>query len=186
MSTIQLVEFDVRRFPVLVYAVPEPSLEMYMFDGRPRTEWVELPVEVEGRTTAYPDIWRLSGAAGLVMGASATQALEPWLSHVAELLPLVFGGVRLWFVNILRVVDCLDYDSSMIAVGTQSLCFVEDRLPESGLFKVPDLSTSHIFTCDVGGGGFAEQCRAQGLEGLVFSDVWTSHEGPIELPSTFA
>jgi hypothetical protein len=96
-----------------------------------------------------PDIWHLEGSAGtMVFPASVAQALEPHLSESGDLLPLSFEGSDepFYALDITRIVDCLDAEKSTIGVLSLRLSFHSPQLPEPGLFKVPELATSDLFS----------------------------------------
>ena len=57
--------------------------------------------------------------------------------------------------------------------------FSEDRLPERGIFKVPEFASTDTFCVerDSGSDSFRERVSRLGLKGVGFSQVWSSDAG---------
>jgi hypothetical protein len=135
MAEVQVIEFKVDKFQSLLLDLPNATVEDYTFDGTPKKgEWRPPPVYSDYIRLPKPDIWRLVGAAVLVIPSRLVPDLEPHLSWAGELLPLPSEIDDFVLLNILKDIDCLDRQESDLEAIPPVLSFVEHRLAESGLF----------------------------------------------------
>jgi hypothetical protein len=138
-------------------------------------------VYVEQPRLDIPDIWCLIGAAVLVMPREVVDSLEPHLSSAGELLPMKVPGPDKFFaLNILQDVDCIDEGSLSLETMNLRPGFITHRLPETGLFKVPLVDTTHIFHVerDDDDDSFMQRVLREQLTGISFEPVWSSRTGP--------
>lgn len=185
VSVVYRVTWDVERFQVLLYDVPEESMEpdLWMFDGTPRARsWTPLPVYADAPRLERPDIWCLAGAAVIVVPQSVGQELDSHLWATGELLALESRDFDepLLLLNITRDVDCVDRGASTFDDAlTMSLSFHPDRLPESGLFKVPECDTTEVLYLerDSDGDPLRRRLAESGLRGPQFEPIWSSETG---------
>ena len=134
---------DLDRYQSLLVDLADPPYEVWdQFAGAPLADaWVPLPVYIEQPRLEQPSFWKLIGAAVIAMEDEVIDLVAEFIYPVGELLPLIESGTGRKFsaLNILRDIDCL----SPSAVQVESLTFTPDflahRLPESGLFKVPQV-----------------------------------------------
>jgi len=165
----------------LLYDLPEPDPDLWVFDGRSRLEsWTMPPVYVEEPRLQIPDIWRLIGAAVLTVSESTAQLLEPFLTSSGELLPLRLpGSGRLLALNVTRDVDCMDVASLSLETMSLKPEFIAHRLPESGLFKVPIVDTTQVFHLqrDDDEDTFMQRVLRERLRGISFELVWSTQAG---------
>ena len=187
-AVVHKLEWDVDRFQVFLYDLPDPPLEMFLFGGTPRLEsWVPQPIYVEKPRLEPPDIWHLVGAALLLMNEDVIAQLEPFVSRAGELLPFVVAGTdeEMFGLNILEDIDCLAPGSYSLDGLAAYPDFVEHRLPETGLFKVPILDTVDVFSVERSDDddSFRRRVEANGLRGLSFCEVWSTTSGaqPVNL-----
>jgi hypothetical protein len=185
MSTrVYRVLFDVERFQAFLWDGQLPARHVREFDGRSKLRgWEARRVYSDQPRLDRPDIWQLVGSAALVMGETVISQLEPCISSSGELLPLVDAksGDTVLALNILRDIDCLDLDESSLDPIEPALAFLEHRLPESGLFKVPEFDTTDIFCLEREDDPESLRGRIArlGLRGVAFQLVWSNTEGPI-------
>jgi hypothetical protein len=106
-----------------------------------------VPLDSDAPRLEVPDIWHLLGSAAFVMSSGVVERLAGFLHPVGELLPVRVVGASDSFevLNILRDVNCLNPEADRIDDLEIYSDFVEHRLPESGLFKIPQLDTVDIF-----------------------------------------
>ena len=94
-------------------------------------------------------------------------------------------GHEFFALNILKDIDCLNPDAIRVEELNIQPDFLPRRLPESGLFKVPHLDTTHIFYLERSDDpdSFIRTVDVNELTGLRFESVWNSAEGaaPINL-----
>jgi hypothetical protein len=182
--TVSLVDWDVNRYQQWAYVVDEPTLDLFTFDATPReSSWVPQDVTVTDVSLERPHLWRLGGAETLVLESHTIELLEPFISEAGELLPLtdVDTGARLFLLNVLRLVDCLDEDASRINDLVLTLSFDRDRLPPTGLFKIPQARTTHLLHVEHprSRDSLHDRVERLGLTGISFDPVWTSEEGAL-------
>jgi hypothetical protein len=184
-ASVFRITFDGNQYQQLGYDLPEPAIDLYRFDGTPRLDtWTSQPVYVHHPRLRRPDIWHLAGAAGLVFEARTIPELEPYISAAGELLELTDTdhAESLLFLNITQDVECLDVEASTLGPVRWRLSFVERRMPESGLFKIPQADAVHVFVLEREGEPDSFRRRVERLElvGLEFEPVWSSSDGPRE------
>jgi hypothetical protein len=175
---------DLEHYQALLYDLPETPQALQWFDGTSKGDWWDAPpVYSDMPRLKAPDLWHLVGVATIVMSLEVVEELAAFLHPVGELLPLRMSGTGegLLALNILRDVDCLNlerYRDAELEVWTD---FVPHRLPESGLFKVPQVDRVEIFYLERSDDG--ETLRARISEndyhGIIFEPVWSS-DGDVE------
>jgi hypothetical protein len=184
-TTVYEIGFDVERFQALLVDLPEEqtSVETWTFDGTPKAgSWTPLPVYSDRPRLERPDVWHLVGAAVLAMDAETIGSLEPFVRRAGELLELTRSDTRdlLYALNILEDIDCLD--PTAWDLDKLFLCprFLEHRLPETGLFKIPQSDTVDIFSVERtdDDDSFRRRIDRLGLKGLTFRLVWSASAGP--------
>jgi hypothetical protein len=181
------IRWDVRRFQAYLYDIPGPLAdELRCFAGTPKAErWTPQPVYSDHPRLERPDIWHLIGVATMVMDAGVVQQVEPWLIEAGELLPLVVSGTgeTVYALNILQDVDCIDPVAFSLDEMRLQPVFLEHRLPESGLFKLPQVDTVDMFYVerDDEQETFRARIEERGLTGLDFQRVWSSEDGPARM-----
>jgi hypothetical protein len=182
-ATVYRVKWSPDRYQALLYDLPEIPDHLLKFDGTSKLDsWTAPPVYVDQPRLDKPDIWQLVGASVIVVSDDVAARLDPFLTTVGELLPVVVTGSSdaLFALNILDDIDCLD----SLQVIAQELfvppVFLKHRLPESGLFKVPQLDKVQIFYLerDEDHDSLRRRVEDEGLHGLVFEAVWSAAHGP--------
>lgn len=173
----RLVWEDLGRFQSLLYDLPEVRPELRSFQGRAKEEWWEPPpVYSDMPRLAEPDLWHLVGVATIVMAPEVAEELGGFLHAAGELLPLRMSGTNrtLFALNILRDVDCLDPTRYRPQEGDAWTDFIEHRLDESGLFKVPQLDDVEIFHLERSDDDerLPETIERNGYRGVRFEPVW--------------
>jgi hypothetical protein len=175
---------DLDRFQSFLVDRPDPPLETWLqFAGvRLADSWTPLPIYSDQPRLQRPSFWHLVGAAVIVVEHEVVDLVGQFLYPAGELLPLRETGTDKEFLalNILRDTDCLDPSADRIDELTVVPDFIPHRLPESGLFKVPQLDTTHIFYLERSDdhGSLIKTIERYELTGLRFEPVWTSAEGP--------
>jgi hypothetical protein len=187
------VDFDVSRFQHLAIDGSDDETRQWwprvMLDGYPKGgSWSPPPVYSPQPLRDLPDFWHLFGVGGLVVGERAREEVGSHLEAVGELLSLTTQRRQLWLSNITRVYDCLDEDATQRDVPGGEIdryAFLEHRLPELSLFKIPETVTTDLFCVHRGDDPdieFLTCVRDAGLTGLLFHPAWDSEQGPLRLP----
>lgn len=91
-----------------------------------------------------------------VWSAEARSVLEPLIATDVEFVELPVGGTTAHAVNVLRIVDCIDYDKAEVERYKSSgrlmrfrrYAFVERRLADIHIFKIPEKPTGYVFVSD--------------------------------------
>jgi hypothetical protein len=180
-AIVHLVSPYVEEYGTLLLDVPEAKLPPPLHGYAWGDTWHVLPVYKESPLAPQPDVWWVWGLGGFAFSPESVEDVEPFLSRSGELLPVAFsdGGGRLHVLNVTRVVDCLDLSVEEWEQGLAEPRFVEHRLGESELFKVPLLAGAHTFCLEwAGEESFRSRVEENGLSGLGFTTVWTSSGGP--------
>jgi hypothetical protein len=185
-TTVFRIEFDANTFRSLRYDgdITNVILDLVRLDGERRGQhWVSRPVTMERSTGERPTIWRLGVEGSFLVDTDTAAALESHLSAAGELLPLTWkaNGESLLLLNVTRVVDCLEAKASVLGPIQWLLEFRADRLPDGGLFKIPDSPVVHLFCVERPGqaDSFRNRVERLGFKGLDFAVVWSGAEGAV-------
>jgi Immunity protein family (Imm11) len=154
------------------------------FDGSRREgNWAPLRVHTidtseQGERLPKVDMPWMGGHA-LVLRGRALNALTDVLLPDVEFLPLISedGEERFSVVNVLRVIDAIDDESSDLIrfrnsrkiMKARRLSFRADRIEGVNVFKTPDTLRSFVFF----GQAVADRVREAGLTGARFELLWT-------------
>lgn len=184
-ATVHRVRWDdLERYQVLLYDLPEIPASLRVFDGRPKADWWEAQtVYSDSPRLEAPDIWHLVGVATIVVSPDVASELASFFIPVGELLPLRMSGTNeeLLALNVLRDVDCLNPAAYKLEDLELYTDFVEHRLPESGLFKIPQIDEVEIFYLerDDDASSLREVIDGGGYTGITFEPVW-SNDGAVQ------
>jgi hypothetical protein len=170
---------DPDRYQWLSYDTAEAPPEITSFNGVPKGDWWEpQPVWRPYPKRERPDFWMLAGVAAIAFAPETAEELGEFLHPVGELLPVYERDTEEPFLvlNILRDVDCLNpaaYAIDDLEIFTE---FIEHRLPDSGLFKIPQVDSIEIFSVerDDDEGSLSEVIEHRGYRGVHLLPVWTS------------
>jgi len=118
----------------------------------------------------------------IIMEKGAIDKLSPVMENV-EILPLKCKFGDYWAVNILTVLDCLDYEKcDGIKMSSESFgddpviiyftkyCFIPDRVKDRVLFKIFGHEKSGIYANEL----FVKEVELQGITGFRFEQIWES------------
>jgi hypothetical protein len=110
--------------------------------------WAPPPVKVDGKSLRLRDFvsWMLQAP---VVSLKAKECLEPLISPFVEFLPLVeLRGIAYFAMNVIQLVDCLNYGDSEILYSKsdpdrilriKEYRFRSDRVRTVPVFKVPEV-----------------------------------------------
>ncbi len=113
----------------------------------------------------------------LVVSSKAYEMISVYKREV-QTIPFKVGENQYYLGNVVNVIDCLDYDKSIIKnfpnsdkiLRIKNFSFNQEKLEGETLFKIPELNTSRIFVTRE----FIKSYEDNSLEGLVFNEVWDS------------
>lgn len=109
--------------------------------------WASPPLKLSGATLPLKDFVSGILAAPLV-SENARITLVPILTSYVEFLPAIkLRGIPYYFLNVIKMVDCLDIKNSEIdytsdnsgrILNVRQFSFVQTKLPNAPIFKVPE------------------------------------------------
>jgi hypothetical protein len=145
------------------------------FNGNPIEYWgdIKFLTHHKGKPSDIPDF----SSGKPVFSRKALDALEGLLDGSAQILPIIHDQHELYMINVLQVLDAIDYEHSIIdrfENGTFrniiDYAFWENKLIGQHIFKLPELRLIRVFVSDL----FRERCLSAGLHGFKFIEVWDS------------
>ena len=117
----------------------------------------------------------------MILEKKAIEKLYPIMGEV-EILPLICDFGDYWAVNILNVLDCIDYDKSEFVwlneeehriMYFKKYVFRSEQIEGHHLFKIIDLPKSAIFVDDI----FVDLVKKCKITGFSFKPVWDARTG---------
>ncbi|MCL1808908.1 MAG: hypothetical protein FWG42_03955 [Clostridiales bacterium] len=156
---------------------------MFHFDGSPRLKnwWPRVMVRSKNKMALGDYISCLEGGV-IILEETAIGKLESMMGS-KEILPLEcdFGDYKA--VNVMDVLDCIDYKKSKYLLLSEELvdgrpkimyfekyAFIEEKLEGYNIFKIVDDKESSIFVNEA----FVDCVRLHGITGFKFELVWQS------------
>lgn len=109
----------------------------------------------------------------------AIKVLHPYLESHVEVLPLIHPTESYYAVNVIRLVDALDYDKASLKFVEGHPDFIEEvhqyafkpeLVAQYPIFKIPEFKRLYVFVTDT----FKEAVEASGLKGFKFELLWDS------------
>ena len=176
---IYKLKFDVNKYES--FEVNEPvTAEFYQkFDGSSlKDKWKKLKVrrmEPEKRL----DLGDAPGFVTPVFNVKARNVLAPLIEGHVEYLPLDLDGTEYYAVNVLTVIDAIDYEKSEYVKFSNGriMCFEEysfirDKLKGINIFKIPDERRGFAFVSEA----FKDAIEDNQLRGFKLECVWELHD----------
>jgi len=154
--------------------------ERKTFDGRKHLKkWKPLPVK---RMEPEKKL-ELSDAPGFtipVLSKKAVKCLKPLIRENVEILPLKFEEGKYFAVNIITVLDAIDYEKSKYKTFSdkkrimvfEKYAFIEEKVANIPIFKIVDKPIKSRFVSDE----FKRIVEKNNLRGFKFILVWDSEE----------
>ncbi|MDR6882437.1 imm11 family protein [Bacillus sp. 3255] len=147
------------------------------FEGKPLLhEWKPIKLELY-EEAARSDAPSFLGSAP-VLSANAVQQLQPLINDSVEILPTDFDREEYFIINVLSVLNCIDYDASIIKryrsgriMRFEKYEFIPEIVNHQHIFKIVDIPTQAIFVSD----DFREAVQTSQLRGFSFEEVWVSN-----------
>lgn len=140
------------------------------FDGRKLGDsWTPIPVKIY-RSLEAGDFPSLASHVP-VFSRRALQSLSPLIGDCIEALPLKNNVEELYAINVLDVVDCLDYSRSEFKYFSDGeimdivrYAFKADCIRDKHIFKVRESPLNRVLVSEE----FKNVVEGSGLEGLIF------------------
>lgn len=113
-----------------------------------------------------------------VVSKRVKEILEPFLIGKVEFLPLIHETLELYMINVLEIIDCVDWKRSDVMLtskgqfaGFNKLVFDFNRIPENTyMFKIKEMAGVWVFVTSA----FKEIIERHKIKGLDFSKVFDS------------
>lgn len=151
----------------------------YCFDGRHIADrWKPIKVEVieESKRSDTPTF----GGGRPVLSENAVLILGDLIKGVTEILPLDYSKEKYYVINVVDVVDCIDYEKTkckMFENSNRVMRFIEyafkaNAVKGKHIFKIPEHPKSEVFISDE----FRDRVLNNGLEGFAFLELWDSEK----------
>ncbi len=159
-----------------IVPVNESNWSKFEFDGT----WIQNdwnPVEVKTlKEIQYSDFLALVPGVP-VFSKKALKHLAELINESVEVLPLVHNKEKLFAINVIKVLDCVDYDKSEYKKFTSSnrimrfvrYEFIKEKLMNTHIFKIKDEPSKRPFVSDT----FRNRVLEYGLKGFEFEEVWS-------------
>ncbi|MEL7657125.1 MAG: DUF1629 domain-containing protein, partial [Bacillota bacterium] len=176
------LDFELDKYDNLTLVNKLSIEEVQSFDGSSKkVYWVNPEVVRLEPEKKLP----LSDAPGLyahlpVFNDKAITVLNKYLEKTAEILPLKNSEDNFYAINILKVLDCIDYDKSEFKLFKdgkrimrfKKYSFLEDKIQDCHIFKIKDEPLGSPFVTD----DFRDVVKSNELTGFIFKQVWDSEE----------
>lgn len=138
---------------------------------------LEIEVVDRGRISDSPKFWSFSGT--LLLSEKAKMRLEEFLMDYVEFIPLKSKGAIYYLVNILSIVDGIDYEKTVLRklstgliVGIEKYAFNLEKIKDIKLFKV--LLNKRVFYTEIYVSNELKKIIEGELVGFKFVEVWDS------------
>ena len=162
--------------------IPEREEDWDIIDlfGRPLgRQWeplnmVPLKRDAAGRELLRPDLYFVAHDVPAA-NERALGILRPLIEPFAEILPLSCPTEKVFALNVITVIDALDYERSIVRrfPGSNHLADVEVPVFRPGavdgvqMFRIPLIRRSYVYI----GERFVRACQRAGLQGLTFQPI---------------
>jgi hypothetical protein len=170
------LQSDVNNFDTLV-PIKREDWDKLIFAGNSLADsWNPVPVMINDEVKPS-DIPGLHPSAP-VLSEQAVESLKDLIKVSVEILPLKCRKGNYFVLNVVDVIDCIDYDNSVFKrfpdsnkiMFFEKYSFVPGRIQGKTIFKIVDEPTKTVFVSDV----FKERVLSIGLKGFKFVLVWDS------------
>ncbi|MDO3628861.1 hypothetical protein [Mucilaginibacter sp. BT774] len=151
---IYRVTVDVSNYQWIMPNIPEDDLlEFVIFDCNKKDEsWIKTNWYVYNLKEKKGNFFEINGGALAFDQQVYDSELFTLLEMAGEILPVNVGGERLYALNVLECINCLDQENSKFDYyddGTKGRILkyaFHRRLTESSIFKIPETSRGEILT----------------------------------------
>jgi len=159
----------------------EKLLFDYIFEGKSISErW--QPIKVEGfEVEEGKGNDTLSFSAGIpAVSEKAVFVLADLLKEVTEILPLDYRKEKYYAINVVQVIDCINYEkaecirfkNSDDVMDFKKYAFKPELVKDKHIFKIPEHPRAYVLVSDE----FRKCVLDSGLEGFDFEELWDSEK----------
>lgn len=139
---------------------------------------LEIEIIDTGKSSDLPQFWNYTGT--LIFSENAKKSLESYLEDCVEFIPLKYKHVNYYMLNVIRIVDAIDYDSAIfrkldtgLVVGMDKYSFKEEEIKNINMFKV--LLNGRIHNSEIYiSSELKEKIEEFNLVGFEFTEMWDS------------
>jgi hypothetical protein len=166
---------DTDKFDGLSYKSKSDITMSHRFTGISlSTSWIPIEV-VYFNQRARGDYPGLLAGIPPVLTEKSLRVLLPYIEQDVEVLPLSCETEKLYAINVLAVIDCLDleqskytkFENSDRVMHIEQYKFYEESLARRYIFRLPDWLSSRVYTLD----SFKNIVESNGLRGFRFKQV---------------
>lgn len=174
------LNFELDKFDNLIPMRKFTVEEIQSFDGRSHlSQWKPLQVKRMEPEKGLD----LSDAPGFTLPVFSRRALDclaPLINKNAEVLPLDFNEKEYSAINVITVLDAIDYEKSIYKtyrdgkriMAFKKYAFLPDVIENVSIFKISDEKTRYVFVSDE----FKQTVEKNNLSGFKFKPVWDSEQ----------
>jgi len=116
----------------------------------------------------------------LVFSIFAIEILNDLMKDCVELLGIDCDSGNYKIINLINVVDCLDYSKSVIQryddgeriSNIKKYAFIPEKIFNQNIFVIPERPRSPVFVSNE----FKNRVLESGLKGFKFEEIWDSNE----------
>lgn len=141
-----------------------------------KLEWTPYQVKVI-KERKIGDLQAFFGGVFAVNEKTINTVNQYFQTDTIEFLPLTYDKQNYYAVNILELLDCIDYKRSSInrfsdgkIMSFNKYSFAQDKIEGRHIFKITDEPRKFPFVSDE----FRERVIENGLTGFLFTEVWNS------------
>lgn len=136
--------------------------------------WQPITVSISWDRNKIQGDFPSIGGAPPVFNERALHFLQPLIQNDIEALPLICPTEKLYAINIIKVLDCLDKEKSQIkylssgrVMRIERYVFKEGCLADSNIFKIPEQIKNRHYVSDA----FKSMVEMKNLKGMVFKQI---------------
>jgi hypothetical protein len=164
------LDSDVNYYENLI-PIKEEDWDKLLFRGKNLAdEWTPVPVRIleESKASDSPGL----DSSAPVFSEKAVEMLKDLIDSSVEILPVRCRKGNYFAINVVNVIDCVDYSNSIFKTFKNSkkimlfekYSFIPERVEGKNIFKIVDEPTKRAFVSDV----FRELVLSSGLTGFKF------------------
>lgn len=137
---------------------------------------MEVEILEGGLASDLSKFWSASGT--MIFSQKSKENLENLISNCVEFIPLIHQNKKVYMVNVLSIVDAIDYDNAILRkldsgleVGVEVYSFVTSKIEGYNMFKL--MLNNRIYTTEVFvTSEFKKVVEESKLLGFKFQKVW--------------
>lgn len=150
------------------------------FNGKPISqEWIPLQIEELDKNAKIYDYCKMANIP--ILSEKAVHTLRDFLEGKVEILPCEHDTGTYYAINIINVIDCIDYekadiDQTKVVPEITKYAFIQSLLEGEKIFKIPQYKVTKIYVTDE----FRKRVLESNLTGFEFIELWDSEAPDVE------